>query len=251
MNIVVDDLLVHYELTGSGRLVLLLHGWGDNMQGLADLRTELTKNCQVLAVDLPGFGTSQAPAADWGLDNYAGFLQAVLSKLELTELYAVIGHSNGGALAIRAISMQLLEPQKLILLAASGIRTGQPGKRALFKVIAKVGRVATFWLPEGKRRALRKKLYGVAGSDMLVAEHLQETFKRTVRQDVQSDAENISIPTLLIFGANDRAVPIKDGETYHRLIKQSRLEIIKDAEHFVHQDQPELVTTLIDEFIHQ
>lgn len=248
VTIIVDNLLTKYELRGKGKLVLLLHGWGDSAKGLTGLTKELSEKYQVLAVDLPGFGGTQVPTTAWDLDDYGRFVEALLQKLELKQPYAVIGHSNGGALAIRAISQNNLKPQKLILLASSGIRTGQSMKRLAFKAVAKVGNAVTFWLPHSTRQALRGKLYGAAGSDMLVVPQLQETFKRTVRQDVQLDAAKIEVPTLLVFGRDDQAVPPADGATYNQLIKDSQLEII-EAGHFVHQDQPEQVTKLIKEFL--
>jgi pimeloyl-ACP methyl ester carboxylesterase len=249
VTIVVDNLLTQYELHGKGQLVLVLHGWGDNGKGLAGLTKSLAKKYQVLAIDLPGFGGTQPPAEAWDLDGYAAFLQELFRKLELKQPYAVVGHSNGGALAIRAAAQHYLEPQKLILLAASGVRTGEPVKRLALKVVAKTGKVVTAPLPERHRRKLRKRLYGVAGSDMLAVPQLQETFKRTVRQDVQGDAAQLKLPTLLVYGRQDRAVPVADGETYHRLIKNSQLEILEEAEHFVHLDQPAKVVELIEEFL--
>jgi pimeloyl-ACP methyl ester carboxylesterase len=119
----------------------------------------------------------------------------------------------------------------------------------LLKIIAKTGNLATLGMPERYRRALRKSLYGAAGSDILVVPALEETFKKTVRQDVQTDAAAIDLPTLLIFAADDREIPVTDGKQYQNLIKNSRLEIMNQAGHFVHIDQPERVTTLIKEFL--
>lgn len=249
MNIVVDNLLTNYKLSGKGKLVVLLHGWGDSLEGLAGLQKRLAAHYQVLSVDLPGFGNTQAPPAVWGLDEYARFVAAVLEKLDLKQPYAVIGHSNGGALAIRATGNGVLEPQKVVLLAASGIRTNNPGKRFFLKILAKTGNIATLWMPERYRRGLRKSLYGTVGSDMLAVPHLQETFKKTVRQDVQGDAAAIQAPTLLIYGADDEDVPPADGERYKQLISDSRLEIIGQAGHFIHHDQPEKVAGLIEDFL--
>lgn len=249
MQIVVDKLLTRYELSGKGKLVVLLHGWGDDHRTFSGLRKELEGNYQVLALDLPGFGETQRPPEVWDLDNYAEFVKDALAKLELGQPYAVVGHSNGGALAIRAFSLGALRPQKLILLAASGVRTGQRTKRFFLKIVAKVGDVATIWLPERYRQALRKSLYGVAGSDMLVAPELEDTFKKTVRQDVQADAVTVDAPTLLIYAADDDAVPVDDGRQYNSLIKNSQLQVIDSAGHFVHHDQPEQVTKLIKGFI--
>ncbi|HSX46349.1 MAG TPA: alpha/beta hydrolase [Candidatus Saccharimonadia bacterium] len=249
MNVVVDGLMANYSSAGRGKLVLLLHGWGDSGKGLASLQKALSEKFQVLAVDLPGFGATQAPKASWDLDDYSNWLADLLEKLGLKQPYAVVGHSNGGALAIRSISLGKLAPEKLVLLAASGVRTNSRAKRFFLKIVAKTGNIATFWMPERKRQALRKNLYGVAGSDMLVAPHLQETFKRTVRQDVQGDAAGIKLPTLLLYAGKDPAIPVADGKQYHSLISGSKLEILPDAGHFVHLDQSEKVANLIKGFL--
>ncbi len=248
MNIVVQDLLTHYEVQGQGRSVLLLHGWGDNLQGLAVLRKQLAQNFQVISVDLPGFGTTQAPAEVWDLDNYASFTKAFLAKVQASP-YAIVGHSNGGALAIRGLATEMLDSEKLVLIAASGIRNKQSAKRLVLKFVAKFGNAATIVLPSGTRAKLRRRLYGAVGSDLLVVEGLQETFKKTVRQDVQSDAASLKLPTLLIFAADDQAVTLADGKTYNRLIANSRLEVIENAGHFVHLDQPETVNNLLQDFL--
>ena len=60
---------------------------------------------------------------------------------------------------------------------------------------------------------------------------------------------NIKIPTLLIYGANDTATPSADGEKFQSLIKNSKLKIVDGAEHYVHQQQPELVMKYIKEFL--
>jgi pimeloyl-ACP methyl ester carboxylesterase len=248
MQLLVDGLMTHYETAGTkGPVVLLLHGWADRLETFATLQKVLSNSYRTVALDLPGFGTTEAPSSVWNLDNYAQFVKLFLSKTGL-QPYACIGHSNGGALLIRAVSLGEVEPQKLVLLAASGIRPASSPRRTLFKIIAKEGKVATVFLPERYRQKLRKKLYGAAGSDMLVAPHLQETFKVTVRQDVQADAAKLKVPTLLIYGSKDRATPAADGQKYHQLIKDSRLEIVP-SEHFVHQEQAEKVAELIKEFL--
>jgi pimeloyl-ACP methyl ester carboxylesterase len=249
MQVVVDDLVTNCELTGSGKLVVLLHGWGDSLQGLEQLHAKLSKHYQVLSLDMPGFGNTEAPKEVWDLDNYSHFIADLLKKLELSDPYAIVGHSNGGAIAVRAVALGLLQPERVVLLAASGIRSNQQAKRFAFKVMAKTGNAATLWMPERYRQALRKSLYGAAGSDLLVMPQLQETFKKTVRQDVQADAAKISVPTLLIYAADDPAVPSNSGKRYQELITNSRLEIIHSAGHFVHHDQPDKVSSLIEEFL--
>jgi len=249
VNIVVNGLLTNYQLQGKGKLVLLLHGWGDSSKGLADLQIALGKTYQVLALDLPGFGGSQPPKKAWNLDDYADFLAAVLKKLELKQPYAIVGHSNGGAVAIRAVGQDKLRPQKLVLLAASGIRHKHGARKAVLRAVAKTGKLATARLPGRFRQALRQSLYTAAGSDLLVVPGMEGTFKRTVAQDVQADAASIDEPTLLIFGEQDKAVPPADGERYHQLLVNSQLEVLQGVGHFVHLEQPTQVAKRIQDFL--
>jgi pimeloyl-ACP methyl ester carboxylesterase len=85
---------------------------------------------------------------------------------------------------------------------------------------------------------------------MLVVPHLQETFKRTVRQDIQADAAKLELSTLLIYGAEDTATPVESiGKRLQRQISLSKLEVIEGADHFVHQTAADRVTGLVKEFL--
>jgi len=249
VKVVVQNLLINYHESGKGKLVLLLHGWGDNLKGLSQLQNDLSKKYKVVSLDLPGFGETQAPKEAWGLEDYAVFLSDFLKKLNLKQPYGAIGHSNGGAVLVKAVSANYIQPDKLVLIAASGIRDTEKFKRSMLKIIAKTGDVATIWMPERYRQALRKSLYGVAGSDMMVVPELKETFKRTVREDLQEDAKLIKTDTLLIYSKDDRAVPLSVARTYNSVMDNSRLEIVDNAGHFIHLDQPEQTLRLIEGFL--
>lgn len=248
MQLIVNDLAISYQLSGNGKTLLFLHGWGDNQATFKALIAGLGKNFQVLTLDLPGFGASQAPPKAWNLDAYARCLDGFLAKLEVKP-YAIIGHSNGGALAIRALAINELNAEKLVLIASAGIRNSQPLKRRATKLVAKAGKATTFWLPVRTRQGLRKKLYGTVGSDMLVVPELSETFKLTVAQDVQADASKLTLPTLIINADSDPAIPIKDGQLLHQLIKGSRFVILHSKSHFIHQEQAESVAKEILKFL--
>lgn len=249
MQVVVDSLLTEYEKSGqANRGILLIHGWGDNHRTFKNLQTKLSKKFTTISLDLPGFGNTQAPEKVWDLSDYAKFVNDFTKKIDC-KTFAIIGHSNGGALAIHGLASGVLQADKLVLLSSSGIRDKQKARKVSLKVVAKTGKVLTFWLPQAHKQKLRKKLYGVAGSDMLVAPHLQETFKKTVSQDVQADAKKLNIPTLLIYGEQDKATPPLYGEIFHNLITDSSFEQIGGAEHFVHHDKPDIVVQMIEDFL--
>lgn len=249
MQVVVDSLLTHYEVHGKGKLVLLLHGWGDSAAGLGDLQKTLAKQFQVVAVDLPGFGGTEAPHKVWGLDDYARFVAHFLQKVEFKKPHALVAHSNGGAIALRGLAKGELSADKLVLLASAGIRGVYKGRVKVLRYITKFGKALTMPLPKRVKNKLRRKVYKTVGSDMLVAEHLQETFKKVVTDDVRADASQLSLPTLLIYGENDDATPVWFGQTLHELIPGSTLEVLPGAGHFVHLDRPQEVATAIQEFV--
>lgn len=250
MQVVVDKLLTHYEIQGTGPLVLLLHGWGDRLETFDAVTALLTKTYTVVRLDLPGFGTTEPPKTVWGLEQYAQFTGQFLKKLMLDSPRAIVGHSNGAAVAIVGVASGTLRTSKLVLLAAAGVRDRQGLRKQLLKVVAKIGKVATCWLPRRSRQWLQRRFYGTIGSDMLVAPHLKETFKRTVAQDIQPQAKQLRVPTLLVYGDADTATPLGAvGTVLHHAIADSKLSVVIGADHFVHQRAPAKVAEYMQEFI--
>lgn len=249
MQVIVDSLLTHYTRAGKGPLVLILPGWADSSKSWGPVQTALAKDFDVIVLDLPGFGDSQAPAKTWGLDEYALFAGEFLAKLEAPSLEAAIGHSNGGAIAIRGVACGHLKPAKLVLLASAGIRHQQQGRKAMLKILTKTGKYVTMPLPKGIKQRLRKQVYTAIGSDMLVAEHMQETFKKVVGDDVQADARQITTPALLVYGDKDGQTPLAYGQTFYGLLTGSTFEIIENAGHFLHLEQPDKVVHEVRKFL--
>ncbi|HJP96357.1 MAG TPA: alpha/beta hydrolase [Candidatus Saccharimonadales bacterium] len=249
MQVVVDSLLTQYARHGSGKTVLILHGWGDSSKGMTALMNELAQTYDVIALDLPGFGGTQQPIGAWDLTNYAQFVQHFLQKIDQPAVYAVVGHSNGGGIAIRGLAHGLVQAKKLVLLGSAGIRGEYKGRNRALRMVAKTGKVLTAPLPKSVTSKLQRKVYKTIGSDMLVVESLQETFKKVVSDDVRADAQKITIPALIIYGQNDEQTPPRYGEIFKQAIAKSQLHVIPDAGHFVHLDQPQKTTALIKEFL--
>lgn len=250
MQVVVDSLLTNYQRFGNGdaKAVVILHGWADNSMNWLEFARRLSDSYHVVVLDLPGFGKTDTPRQTWGLDDYAIFVSHFLRKINC-QPYAVVGHSNGGAIAVRGLATGNLQAERLVLLASAGVRTTGSGRKRLLRIIAKTGKVLTLPLPATVRTRLRRKLYAGAGSDMLIAEHMQETFKRVVGQDVQTDAAQISMPTLLVYGERDTATPPAYGRLLHEQINGSTLQVIGAAGHFLQHDQPDQIIALTKEFL--
>lgn len=250
MQVVVQSLLTNYQRQGSGtQTVVLLHGWGDSAAGLAQLQHVLSKGYTVIAVDLPGFGGTQAPETAWGLDDYACFIAAFLEKIKAGPVWCLIGHSNGGAIAIRGLGKGILQAERLALLASAGVRGSYKGRIKVIRYATKLGKALTIPLPKTVKNKLRKKVYSTVGSDMLVAEHLQATFKKVITDDVRADAAKLDLPVLLIYGEDDQQTPVAYGEALYQAIPHATLEILPHAGHFVHRDRAADVQRLLVEFL--
>jgi pimeloyl-ACP methyl ester carboxylesterase len=250
-SVVVDSLMTAYQRSGQpdkGRVVIL-HGWGDDSQGWAAMAEQLAEaGGEVTVLDLPGFGGTEAPKTAWGLDEYAAFVGKFLKKIRLKP-DVVIGHSNGGAIAIRGLATEKFSTSKLVLLDSAGIRGEYQGRTRALRAITKTGKLLSMPLPPSMRKKLRQRVYTTVGSDLLVAEHLQETFKKVVTDDVQADAAQLKLPTLLVYGQDDAATPTAYGRMLRNLIDSSQLEIIPEAGHFAHLDKPDEVLSFITQFL--
>lgn len=251
MQLVVDSLITSYSEVGKGKkTILMLHGWADSSQTFESLAKELTaknKTYRVLMLDLPGFGGTQQPPVAWGLQDYAGFVSDFLRKIEI-EPNVIVGHSNGGAIAIKGVATGKLKARKLVLVASAGVRQPSLKKTALRAAAKPVG-LAIKVLPQNTQKRVRQKVYGAIGSDYLVAEHMQETFKKVISEDVTAEATMLNLPVCLIYGELDAATPPQYGHLLAKAMPDSRLEIIPMADHFVHQEQVYQVSDIIKEFL--
>ncbi|HTE57858.1 MAG TPA: alpha/beta hydrolase [Verrucomicrobiae bacterium] len=249
MNVVVDNLLTTYEQAGKGPAVLLLHGWGDSQATFAQLAKKLQTTHTTIVVDLPGFGGTQPPQETWGVGDYVHFVSQFLKKIDAPKLQGIVGHSNGGTIAIKGLATGELKADILVLLASAGIRDVYRGRKKMLRLAAKTAKLATAPLPKSVQTRLKKKAYKAIGSDLFVAEHLQETFKKIVTDDVQTEAATLKLPTLLIYGSEDTATPVTYGELFHVAIAGSKLQVLPGAGHFVHHDRLDEVYELVKGFL--
>jgi pimeloyl-ACP methyl ester carboxylesterase len=249
MKIIVQNLAVEYQDEGEGEVILLLHGWQDNLHTFDALMPLLSTTNRVIRLDCPGFGQSEIPERAWDLDNYVKLVENFIQKLHL-QVDVLIGHSFGGRIAIKGAADKNLQPNKIVLVNSAGIAKNKILRNSVLKIGAKIIGWITyippfvFW-----REKWRKKMYESIGSDYLNAGAMQETFLKIISEDLSASAKKINIPTLLIWGADDTETPLSDGKLFSQLIPNSKLEIINGAGHFVHQKKPEAVAKLIRIFM--
>lgn len=249
MNVVVDGLMTSYQKTGKGKVLLFLHGWGTAGSTFAKLTEPLEGQYTVLIPDLPGFGGTEVPPEAWSLDNYADFTANFLAKLGIKEVYCIVGHSFGGAVATVGVSSGLLEPRKLIVLASAGVRPKRRVLKGVMRLGAKTAKVPLYFLPDERSRKIKEFLYRKAGSDVMLLPHMRQTFVKTVSEDIRPRAKEVSVPTLLIYGDEDKATPARHGRILNQSIPGSKLEVLDGAGHFLHQTHTDSVARLVVDFL--
>ncbi|MDO8552733.1 MAG: alpha/beta hydrolase [bacterium] len=249
MRIIINGLAIEYDDRGSGETIVMLHGWKDNLRTFDGIFTALATSFRVIRIDLPGFGGSDAPPKDWTLEDYVSFVKDFTDKLNITPS-AYAGHSFGGRIVIHGVASKVLNAKKIILISSAGVARRKTLKNSGLAVLAKFGRAAasvpplSFW-----KQSIRRKLYESIGSDYFRAGALSGTFLNIIKKDLAEDAKKISLPTLLIWGSNDMATPLEEGERLHSLIRNSTLHVIPGAGHFVHQERPAEISGIIRKFL--
>ena len=259
MKVIVDGLAINYQDEGRGDVILMLHGWGTDLHTFDGLADKLRDKFRVIRLDFPGFSSSEEPHKDWSVSDYSQFTRRFLDKLNLKDIYVVIAHSFGGRVAIKALAgsdpatRSDLATQKMVLMGSAGVKPAMTVKKVLYQTVAKTGKAVTALPGLSKLRpVLKRRLYGaVKSTDYLEATspRMRQIFLNVINEDLRKYAAQIDIPSLLIWGESDTSTPLRDGQTLHKLIKNSELRVIKDAGHFVYIDAPNKVYEHIKGFI--
>jgi pimeloyl-ACP methyl ester carboxylesterase len=257
---------IRYFVAGSGDPVVLLHGLGGMAANWRLVAPALAEERRVIVPELPGHGGSGPLAGASTLDPFA---DAVLAVVEHEEAVPApwVGHSLGGAVALRAAVRRPDAVQGLVLAAAAGISSASRVSEALVTAIGLVepGRA----LAPYRRRIVRSRLgrtltfgwWGVAdpaGFDPEMAEAFlagpaehTDTLtagKALVRSDPRPDLDRVSCPCLCLWGAADNWVPLKDGMEYARRLR-APLRIVADCGHLLIGERPDAVLDAVSDFL--
>ncbi len=234
--------------------IVILHGWGSNpnrWKSIHDALSDLAKDMggKVYSPFLPGFD-GKDPQKALNIDDYVAWLEKYIEDNRLGDV-VLIGHSNGGRIAMRYAATHK-NVAKLVLIAAAGVpNTHLSLKRGVFKVFAKTGKAMLSPLKGTSLYSVAEKvLYKAAReSDYLKASPImKETMQNLLAYDATSDLKKIICPSLCIWGREDSATPLWMGEKIVADIPNCNIKII-DGGHNVHITHPEIVAGYIKDFL--
>jgi len=245
----VGGISTRYLQTGKGVPLLVMHGWGSRIENWQETTTLLEKTgMEIILPDLPGFGETAEPPTEWSVGDYVQWVKAFTESVGLTR-YHLLGHSFGGRIGIKLAAEDNTPVDKLVLCAAAGVSRPsglQQLKRTVFRLLSKVGGGLT-----GNDGFLRKIWYCLVGERdyYRASPAMRRTMARVLAEDLTPLLGRIATPTLVVWGEQDRATPLADGQRIAEGVTGAELRIFPGVRHGVHREAPEKLAELVGAFV--
>lgn len=239
MQIKVQGLNVNYIQYGKGKDILLLHGWGQNIEMMKPLGDAFCNKFRITILDFPGFGESEEPKETWTIEKYSIMLEDLVKQLSIKKPI-VMGHSFGGRVAIKFSSRNPIE--KLVLFGSPCIRIQEelPLKVRILKKLKTLPGMNK--LGEFMKQYIGSRDYKAASPIM------RQTLVEVVNEDLSKYAREIEEPTLLIWGEQDTEAPVNEARELEKIMMDAAL-IILPGTHYAYLENLSRVITILDSFI--
>lgn len=249
----VNGININYEQKGSGDLIVILHGWGSNITLHANMIELFSKKYTVLAMDMPGFGKSEEPPSAWCVDDYVQFVIDFLADYDNKKIM-FLGHSFGGRVIIKLCSRTDLpfEVNKVMLVDSAGILPPKSNKKSFrtrwYKFCRNI--LSTKLMQKLFPEALEKLRVKYGSADYAAASPLmRQVLVKVVNEDLEPLLPNIKCPALLVWGVNDTATPLSDGEKMEKAIPDAGLVKLENAGHYSFLEQQFMFNRVMCSFL--
>ncbi len=258
--------------TGSGPVVLLLHGLADDHETWSRVIAPLARTHTVIAPDLLGHGLSDKPRADYSVGGYANGMRDLLTVLGIDKV-SIVGHSFGGGVAMQFAYQFPERTERLVLVSSGGLgREVSP----IIRLITTPGfehAMGPLTMP-GVRQVISATMRALSRTgveelrDLNEVADIYETFKDPAARSAichvtravvdwrgqvvtMSDRAYLTqgMPLCVVWGQEDRVIPVEHARRAAELAPDARVEVIPDAGHFPHRDHPEQFVRILNDFI--
>ena len=251
---------------GDGPPLLLVHGLSGCWQNWLENIPHFARTHRVVAVDLPGFGASPMPRETISIAGYARFLEGVCDALSI-DAAAVVGNSMGGYVAAELAILSPARVERLMLVSAAGITTEHLDRDRVMGGARVVAAVATrsaarnAWLarrPGLRRLALSFVVrHGDRLSGPLAHELLRGAGKpgflpaleAIIAHRISERLPQVACPTFVVWGEDDRVIPVRDARRFGELIPDVRVEVWPDTGHMAMLERPARFNALLEAFL--
>lgn len=248
----IDGLHIRYnrECRADSPLAVLvfLHGWEGSSRSWESNIAELRDKFDCISLDMPGFGVSGEPKNVWGVAEYAQFLREFAQVLDLQK-FVLIGKSFGGRVAMFFACKWPETLSKLVLVAAAGIER-KSFVTQLRIGMAKTGKAVISLFGQNATESLRGLFYKTANIKKDKSNYKWEVKKLVTNTNLSGTAESITTPTLVIWGTDDKVLPLSIGKELSAKIKGSTF-LENHGGHNSHQESSKDFNALVTEYLNR
>ncbi|MDR0932914.1 MAG: alpha/beta hydrolase [Victivallales bacterium] len=262
------DRIAWYDSGGEGSPVLLIHGFAEFSCTWDELLGFLPENFRYIRIDVKGFGySSKNDSGHLTLFDQAVCVAKFIRELDLQEL-TLIGHSMGGAIACLLLNYTDISERisKVVLIDPAGMFTDVPEFIATLALISPQNPLLRFASEDLLVYVVMSQAYFCEGkiSQELLSEYAQVARLPGAREcmisaardfripnvpSFQADLQKHKLPALIIWGAEDRIIPLDDADKFRDCLVNSRLVVFPECGHSPQEEMPEETATLIADFL--
>ncbi|MGQ0582518.1 MAG: alpha/beta fold hydrolase [Reyranella sp.] len=243
--------------------VVLIHGSLGSLHMWEGWARELAPRVRLITVDLPGHGLTGAwPRDEYTIEAYTDFMEVLVDTLHL-DRFVLVGHSMGGAVAWSFTATRPDRVSHLVLVDAAGYpRQGEAPLPTRLARLPVIGDVGIYFKPD---RVVQRSLLEVyADPEMVTPDRIRRyselqrfpgnreaTLQRARSQEPldPTPLKRLNVPTLILWGAKDRWVPVADAFRFQNDIKGAKLEIFQNLGHNPMEEDPKATAAAVAAFL--
>ena len=256
---------------GTDQTVVFVHGLSGCWQNwLEQLPVFAAAGHRVVAMDLPGFGASPMPPEKISITGYGRLVDGLLDALEI-ERACLVGNSMGGFVSAEAAIRFPARVERLVLVSAAGISSQQLRSEPGLAILRRTERILTlytaFFASKSAWVARRARLRWITLGFVirhperlpapLMAEQLGGSGKpgfvdaldALTDYPIEDRLEDIACPTLIVWGRDDRLVPLRDADRFAELVSGSRKVVYDDTGHVPMLERPARFNADLEAFL--
>ncbi len=244
--------------------IMLLHGTSDSLHSWNGWVAALSPQRRVIRFDLPAFGlTGPHPQGDYSIAMYVRFVLAVMDKLQVPRA-VVAGNSLGGQIAWGVAVAAPQRVDKLILVDAAGYPLQPKSIPIGFQIARMLGvrSLMEFVLPKAMVASSVRNVYGQP--DKVTPELVDRFFELTLREGnrralaqrmdqrlwgEEDKIKTIRQPTLILWGGQDKLVPLENADRFHADIPGSRRVVLDALGHVPHEEDAAATVAVVQDFL--
>lgn len=259
-TLVTDTGIVHYEVYGRGRPVILLHGWLGSWALWRDTFEILGKEFRTYALDFFGFGDSFEKTLDFSVDNFVLLVGEFMDRLGIARA-PLIGHSMGGTVSLGVATRF---PKKVVKVAVIGspivgsslnVFLKLSGYEQIAHLVYTMPLIRDLFIMGLTRAGTRR---GAAVHRMVKADASKvsmESFFQSIgtlrKSDLREQISQLQMPVLGIYGKNDMIVHPRQGKVLTQYAPFAQEAFFEHSGHFPMIDEPERFHQTVRDFLYQ